>query len=391
MRITRNELSRIRVKLGIEDVMEHVRKIVLDVRNKGDDALRRYTEILDKVKLNNIEVSREELREASSRLDNLKSAIDASIDSVREFYESIMPKNTWGDYEGLVRELAWVPIHRVGIYVPRNYFSTLIMVGTVARVAGVEEIIVTTPPLSDASVSPAMAYVALKLGVKLFRVGGPQAIAAMAFGTETVPRVDKIVGPGNVYVQAAKLLVSPYVGIDGIEGPTELVACADPSVDPEIVALDLASQLEHPSALGLVVSWDEDYLAKIEGHLDKLTGGGYYSMLVSSPRECIDVINELSPEHVSLWGVEDLGVKNAGIISMNTPSAVVDYVAGPSHVLPTGGSARWRGIMTPMDFMKPIAKVRANRGSRLLKLGSEIGLSEGFRLHAESLRRYMRT
>ncbi len=287
-----------------------------------------------------------------------------------------------------------MPIRRVGIYVPRGgYFSTLIMTGVIAKVAGVEELVVTTPPNKDGSVSPEIAYVALKLNARVFRVGGPQAIAAMAFGTRSIPKVDKIVGPGNAYVQAAKYLVSQYVGIDGIEGPTELVVCADPSVDPGIVALDVMAQLEHGSAIAVIITWDEKYLDAIES---RLSGLNYLSTLVDGPGDCVDLINELAPEHVTLWGLENLvnGIRNAGAVSISTPSAMIDYIAGPSHVLPTESSARWRGALSVYDFLKPVVYVKAiNRDlvSDLARHGASLAVREGFSNHAKSITEWLLT
>ncbi len=252
-----------------------VEPIVNEVRSRGDEAVIKYTETLDGVKLAGIEVGAEELRELASRVNNeIAQAIDTAYKSVEDFNRKLMPRDFEEECCGLIRGVRWVPINRVGIYVPRNYFSTLIMTGVIARVAGVGELIVTTPPSKDGSISPEVAYVALRLNARVFRVGGPQAIAAMAFGTESIPRVDKIVGPGNAYVQAAKYLVSRYVGIDGIEGPTELVACADPSIDPELVALDVMAQLEHNSAIAIIITWDERYLGAIES---MLTNSNYLS------------------------------------------------------------------------------------------------------------------
>ncbi|MGC8544220.1 MAG: histidinol dehydrogenase, partial [Vulcanisaeta sp.] len=260
-----------------------------------------------------------------------------------------------------------------------------------ARVAGVEELIVTTPPNKDGSISPEIAYVALKLNARVFRVGGPQAIAAMAFGTRSIPRVDKIVGPGNAYVQAAKYLVSQYVGIDGIEGPTELVVCADPSVNPEIVALDLMAQLEHNSAIAVLLTWDEKYLSAIESRLGNLD---YVSTLVDGPKDCTNLINELAPEHVTLWGLDHMvnDIRNAGAISISTPSAMIDYVAGPSHVLPTESSARWRGVLSVYDFIKPVAYVKAvNKDlvGELARHGTALAMREGFNNHARSIMEWL--
>lgn len=396
MRVSRGELTRLLVRMtSMDQYIDRVRGIVTEVRDKGDEALLRLTRQLDGVELNTVELSREELVKLANLVDpGLRGAIDAAMKSVEVLNSKVKPIDVEDHYMGLRRVIKWVPIGRVGIYVPRGYFSTLIMTGVLAKVAGVDEVIVTTPPKPGGLVDPELAYVALRLNARLFRVGGAQAVAAMAFGTESIPRVDKVVGPGNVYVQAAKLLVSQYVGIDGVEGPTELAICADPSVNPHLVAMDLAAQLEHNGAVGVLLTWDEGYLTTVEGELSRLTNAPYLSTLVNGPGECLNVINEVAPEHASIWGIKMPAgsIRNAGAVSESTPSALIDYVAGPSHVLPTSGSARWRGVLTPVDFMKPIAHVEPLNRDEAAELGKwavMLGLREGFRLHAESIRDWL--
>ena len=392
MRVSRGDLlSFLRKMTSMDQYIDRVRGIINDVKEHGDEALLRLTSELDGVKLGSIELTPNELRTLADNVEpRIKAALDEAMASVESFNIGIKPSNVEDHYRGLRRGVRWVPLSRVGLYVPKGYFSTLIMTGVLAKVAGVEEIIVVTPPKRDGLIDPETAYVALRLNARVFRVGGAQAVAALAFGTESVPRVDKIIGPGNVYVQAAKLLVSQYVGIDGVEGPTELVTCGGPGIKPIIVALDLASQLEHTGGVGVLVSWSEGYLTAVEGELSKLTNAPYLSTLVNEPSECINLINELAPEHASVWGfkpsIED--IRNAGAVSIMAPSALVDYIAGPSHVLPTGGSARWRGVLTPVDFMKPIAYVESTskvEARGLGELGAILGLKEGFRRHSEAL------
>ncbi len=369
-----------------------VRAIVDDVKSRGDKAVIMYTKKLDGVTLTKIEVDVDELRELASRVDkDIAQAIDTTYKSVENFNRKLMPRDFEEECCGLIRGVKWVPIDRVGIYVPRGYFSTLIMTGVIARVAGVSELVITTPPNKDGSINPEIAYLALRLNARVFRVGGPQAIAAMAFGTESIPRVDKIVGPGNAYVQAAKYLVSQYVGVDGIEGPTELVVCADPAIDPGIVALDIMAQLEHNSAVAVLITWDERYLGMIEAKLGNLN---YVSTLVNEPRDCVYLINELAPEHVTLWGLDNLisDVRNAGAVSVSTPSAMIDYVAGPSHVLPTESSAKWRGILSVYDFIKPMAYVKSlsrDLAIELARHGATLAMREGFNNHAKSITEWL--
>ena len=372
--------------------IDAVRTIVDDIKSRGDEAVIMYTEKLDGVTLTKIEVGVNELRELALSVDkDVARSIDAAYKSVEEFNRKLMPRDFEEECCGFIRGVKWVPIDRVGIYIPRDYFSTLIMTGAIARAAGVSELVITTPPNKDGGINPEIAYLALKLNARVFRVGGPQAIAAMAFGTTSIPRVDKIIGPGNAYVQAAKYLVSQHVGIDGIEGPTELVVCANPAIDPGIVALDIMAQLEHNSAIAILITWDERYLGIIEARLGNLD---YVSTLVNGPRDCVHLINELAPEHVTLWGLDNLisDVRNAGAVSVSMPSAMIDYVAGPSHVLPTESSAKWRGVLSVYDFIKPMAYVKSLSKELAIELarhGAALAMHEGFNNHAKSITEWL--
>ena len=395
MRVSKDRLvAEARRLTDISAYVEYVKPIIGQVRARGDEAIYEFTEKFDGVKLSKLELTRSELEAEASRISNdAARAIDLAMESIRRYHEAQLPRGFEEEYMGLVRGIKWTPIGRVGIYAPKGYFSSLLMSAIPAKVAGVGEIIVATPPSKGSSlVSPEVAYIAVKLGLRVFTIGGAQAVAALAYGTGSVPKVDKIVGPGNVYVQAAKLAVAGAVGIDGVEGPTELVTCAKPGFNPTLVALDLAAQLEHNSALGIILTWDEGYLIRLEAEVGKLTQAQYLSSLVNGPGECIDLINEIAPEHVSLWGLDEYagGITNAGAVSISVPSALIDYAAGPNHILPTGGSARWRGGLTVLDFMKPIFYVRhVSVDSALVNAASLLALMEGFRAHSESLRRWI--
>jgi histidinol dehydrogenase len=251
-------------------VIPVVRDIIESVKARGDNALYQLTEKLDKVKINNIKVSEEELKTQASKLDpKVKQAIDVAYEQLKAFHEMLVPPNIGGGYQGISFGVVWRSIEKIGIYVPSgkySYPSTLLMAGIPAKVAKVKEIYVASPPSQEGSVNPALAYVAIKLGVNdVYKVGGAQAIAALAYGTESVRKVYKIVGPGNVYVQAAKFLVSNVVGIDGIEGPTELVIIADETAKPEHVVLDMKAQAEHgPDTYIVLLSNDDELLKKVE-------------------------------------------------------------------------------------------------------------------------------
>lgn len=377
-------------------VIPVVRDIIESVKARGDNALYQLTEKLDKVKINNIKVSEEELKTQASKLDpKVKQAIDVAYEQLKAFHEMLVPPNIGGGYQGISFGVVWRSIEKIGIYVPSgkySYPSTLLMAGIPAKVAKVKEIYVASPPNQEGSVNPALAYVAIKLGVNdVYKVGGAQAIAALAYGTEIVRKVYKIVGPGNVYVQAAKFLVSNVVGIDGIEGPTELVIIADETAKAEHVVLDMKAQAEHgPDTYIVLLSNDDELLKKVEEKImdDKKI---YYIIKTKNIDEAIEIANKIAPEHLSLY-VKDAytlmdKIVNAGAISLgNTPPAIIDYVAGPNHILPTNGWARIRGGVTVYDFIKPTmyANVR-DINKQLLEASISLANYEGFVIHGKSI------
>lgn len=372
-------------------VLPVVEEIIREVKERGDEALIELEERLDGVKLSSI--VEDGVDELASRVpQELRDAIDHVYDQLMEFHAATRPQDFSSVSRGVRYGITWRPIGKVGIYVPgggRAYPSTLLMAGVAARAAGVDEIYVATPP---SKVDPVICYISRKLGVrKLYRLGGAQAIAAFAYGTESVERVDKVVGPGNIYVQAAKYLVSRDVGIDGIEGPTELVIIADEGADPRYVVLDMRAQAEHGASTFIVLLTTSEEL--INEVARELSGDEnmYYLIRVGSVEEAIRVANEIAPEHLSLY-VKDpwkyLGkVMNAGAVSLGpTPPAIIDYAAGPNHILPTNQWARFRGGLTVYDFMKPVMYAYADRPSEeLVKSAMALARYEGFRAHAESL------
>lgn len=376
-------------------VIDAVREIVEKVRREGDRALLELTERFDGVKLSKIAVKSEELESMASSLSGTAMrAIDVMFDQIWAFQDSIRPPITWGSRRGIKWGVLWRPIERVGIYVPggaKSYPSTLLMAGVTAKVAGVKEIYVTTPP-SRSGLNPAIAYSALKVGVKeLYTVGGAQAIAALAFGTESVKKVDKIVGPGNVYVQAAKYLVSQYVGIDGIEGPTELVVIADSSANPEEVVLDMRAQAEHGKTSYVVLITTDEGLAKRVTEALANDDFTYYLKVVKDLNEAIELANSIAPEHLSLhvsnpYQALNL-VNNSGAVTLGrTPPALIDYSAGPNHILPTNGWARFKGGITVYEFLKPVMVAAAESPSKeVVESAVEIANLEGFRVHGESV------
>lgn len=389
-----HKLPESRIATFSEEVLKVVENIVNDVRKKGDKAILEYTEKFDGIKLDSIKVSEDEIRSQASKIpDELRNAIDIIAEQLKEFHLSAAPPQMGGGKNGIEFGILWKPIEKVGIYVPggkKLYPSTLLMAGIPAVVAGVKEIYVTSP--IKERIDPAIAYISLKLGVKEFyKIGGAQAIAALAYGSESVKKVDKIVGPGNIYVQAAKYLVSKDVGIDGIEGPTELVIIADESADPKHIADDLLAQGEHgETSLLMLISTSEKLLKEVESLLSSAKGK-YYLILVKDLEEAVEYANNIAPEHLSLqvkYPRELLRhVKNAGAITIgSTPPALIDYNAGPDHILPTNGGARFRGGLTIYDFLKPIMYAYSESPSKdLIEAGIKLAKYEGFEIHAKSI------
>ncbi|QIW24343.1 histidinol dehydrogenase [Sulfolobus sp. S-194] len=373
-------------------VLQDVENIISYVKQKGDEALIELEEKFDKVKLASIKFTDVD-KLASQISQDLKMAIDLIFTQIYEFNNSIKPPNIiGGSSNGIDYGVIWKSIERVGIYVPggeKAYPSTLLMAGVPALVAGVKEIYVSSPPTK---INPAIAYISLKLGVKeIYTIGGAQAIAAMAYGTQTVKKVDKIVGPGNIYVQAAKYLVSGDVGIDGIEGPTELVIIADENANPSNIVLDLKAQAEHGKSTFLVLLSNSDKIINFISKELEIDPNIYYVIKVNSIDEAIDIANEIAPEHLSLQisnAREYLSkVKNAGAVTLgNTPPAIIDYSAGPNHILPTNGWAKIRGGVSVYDYLKMIMYAStSNPEKKLIESSKILAKYEGFVFHADSI------
>ncbi|MEM3350323.1 MAG: histidinol dehydrogenase [Saccharolobus sp.] len=373
-----------------------VKEIMESIKEKDDEALYELTEKFDKVKIKNIKVSREELIEQASKLDNtLRNSIDVIYEQLKAFHELTMPPNMGGGNSNVSFGIIWKSIERVGIYVPggkHSYPSTLLMAGVPAKVAGVNEIYVATPTNKEGTIDPALAYISLKLGVnEVYRIGGAQAIIALALGTKSVKKVDKIIGPGNIYVQAAKYLVSNIVGIDGIEGPTELVIIADSSAKAEYIVLDMKAQAEHGDDSYIVLLSDSyEIMKKVEESLKDDTKI-FYVVKTKDIEEAIELANIIAPEHLSLYVKDPLTminkIRNSGAISLgSTPPALIDYAAGPNHILPTNGWARFRGGITVYDFLKPIMYANAqNIDKGLVDASIVLANHEGFVIHGKSI------
>ncbi|MEM1619783.1 MAG: histidinol dehydrogenase [Fervidicoccaceae archaeon] len=394
----------------LESVSEKVRKILDDVRRGGDEALIKYTELFDKVKLepHQLLVHEDEIERARDLVDaRLLRSLERVVEALGRFHSRQLPPRELcvETAPGCVTRLLALPLDSVGIYVPGGlhpYPSTALMLAVPARVAGVNEIAACTPPRRDGSVDPSVLAALALAGVKrVYRVGGVQALAALAFGTETVKRVDKIVGPGNVYVAAAKRELYGRVGVEMLAGPSEIVVVADESVDPKLVVLDMLAQLEHgPGSLAALIALHEGLARSVSEELRSslsrlgLTGARVAVLIAESVEEAALFVNEIAPEHVELLleQPEALAykIKKAGSVALglNTPIALCDYLTGANHVLPTSGAARFRGALTVYDFLSFVQFQEASpqclrEAAPFLEALAE---AEGMKLHALSVR-----
>ena len=387
-----------------------VERILAEVRSKGDTALFDYTKRLDGVEISNLEVKREEIAQSYTKVSQeLVSALNLAAQRIQAFHLNYK-RQSWVDFgEGGLGQ--WFrPLERVGIYIPGGtayYPSTLLMTAIPARVAGVREIILTIPP-REGAIPPAILLAADIAQVdRVFNIGGAQAIAALAFGTQSIPKVDKICGPGNIFVQLAKKMVYGMVGIDGLYGPTETIILADETANPVICAADLLAQAEHdPLASAILITTSSELATRvnqeIENQLIKLerreitatsleNKGGI--ILVTDVDQAAELINDYAPEHLSLmmrdaWSYLEK-IKNAGgvFIGEDSPEVVGDYIAGPSHVMPTGGTARFSSPLTTNDFLK-FTSVIAIDSQTLKAIGPAaaiIAQAEGFSGHARAV------
>jgi len=396
-----------------DELMGTVASIIEDVRTRGDEAVLAYTERFDGVKMSGGELRIDEgqLRQSAERADqSVCHAIREAIKRVRAFHERER-EESWEleTGEGMRLGQRITPIDRAGLYVPggtASYPSSVVMNVVPAQVAGVERIIVVTPPRT-LSENPAVAAALLELNVReVYAVGGAQAIAALAYGTETIPRVAKITGPGNRYVAAAKKLVFGVVGIDSIAGPSEVVIVADETARADFIAADLLAQAEHGEDASAVLITTSETLA-LEVGLEVERQSGSLSRLsiiekslaefgaiivLNNLAEAWELVNELAPEHLEIMtrDAESFAarVRHAGAIFLGeqTPEAVGDYFAGPNHVLPTGGAARFSSALGVYDFVKRTSILRYSPGEmrNTAHLIAALAGAEGLDAHARS-------
>jgi len=383
------------------EVEPTVRKIVAEVRRRGDRSLRKYAERWDGLpRGTSLRVTEQEIEEAwTSLAPELKASLRTAAANIRRFCKDQKPAAWMRHRQGIAVGQIVRPLDSVGCYVPGGRYplvSTLLMTVIPAQVAGVQNIRVVSPrPRAEVLAAAEM------LGVReVYRIGGAQAIAALAYGTESIARVDKIVGPGNLHVTAAKKLVSFDCAIDFLAGPTEAVIVRD-SGNPEFIAADLVAQAEHdPEALAVFITIRDDLARQVASAADKFSRGNGVAreslrrngvILVSgSRRQSFEWANELAAEHITVGAADVALVRNAGSIFAGDYSAQAagDYASGPNHVLPTGGAARFRGGLSVLDFVKVISVQKLSRAglARIAPVVERLANAEGLQVHAESIR-----
>ena len=393
-----------------------VNDIIEAVKTKKDEAVFEYTLKFDKFALStdNIQVTREEIEEAYTKLDaDLIEVIKESAENIRAFHAKQL-RYSWFDAkeDGTILGMKITPIEKVGVYVPGGkaaYPSSVLMNVVPAKVAGVDKVVMTTPPGADGKVNPGTLVAADIAGVDtIYKVGGAQAIAALAFGTQSIPKVDKITGPGNIFVALAKKAVYGYVSIDSIAGPSEILVLADETANPRYVAADLLSQAEHDElASAILITTSKELAEKVSVEVDNFTAelsrkeiiqkslDNYgYILLAQNMDDAIDAANEIASEHLEILTKNPFDtmtkIRNAGAIFLGEYASepLGDYFAGPNHILPTNGTARFFSPVNVDDFIKKSSIISYSKEA-LEKVHERIELfaeSEGLTAHANSIK-----
>lgn len=396
------------------DALIAATRIVEDVRTRGDEALRELTAELDGVDLAEFRVSQEAVNAALGEADpKLTRALELAADQIRDFHER-QRQQGWFTVrqDGALTGMKITPLDSVGIYVPGGralYPSSVLMNAIPASVAGVERIVCVTPPRADGTLDPGIVDACRIAGVtEIYSIGGAQAVAALAYGTQSIPKVDKITGPGNAYVAAAKKVVSGDVGIDMIAGPSEVCVVADETAVPDLVAVDLMAQAEHdPLAACYLVTFSEAYADQVEVSIARQAAASTRTEITTTSlrdkglvvvcqdlAQAMQTVNVIAPEHLELHlpdALDLLGlVRHAGAIFLGewTPEAVGDYVAGPNHTLPTGGTARFANPLSLDEFVKKSSVIRYSPAALLNDADTVTAIAdhEGLWSHARSVR-----
>ncbi len=396
------------------DALVSATNIIEEVRKRGDVALKEFTQRFDGVKLEQFRVGDDAIEEALSKVDaKLADALNMAAKQVREFHER-QKQQSWFSVreDGALVGAKVQPLDSVGIYVPGGralYPSSVLMNAIPASVAGVQRIVCVTPPTKDGSLDPAIVKACQISGVtEIYAVGGAQAIGALAYGTESIAPVDKITGPGNAFVAAAKKVVSGDVGIDMIAGPSEVCVVADETALPELVAIDLMAQAEHdPLASCYLVTFSNEYADAVEtaitSHMKESSRAEITTasldnqgliIVCPSLASALETVNIIAPEHLELHvsnAMELLGsIRHAGAIFMGewTPEAVGDYVAGPNHTLPTGGTAHFSSPLSVDEFIKKSSVIQYSKAALMKDASAIVTIAdhEGLWAHAQSVR-----
>ncbi len=396
---------------GMKKEYKSVESIVNNVRQKGDKALVFYTKQFDKINLKSIKISQAEINNSIKHISKpLLHSIKKAIQRITTFQKTNIPK-TWIKVFNLNETMGYkyVPLDSVGIYIPGGrapLISTVLMTVIPAKVAGVKRIVVFTPPPVNKGILAACKLLGIS---EIYQVGGAQAIAAAAFGTKTISSVNKIVGPGNIYVTLAKKIVFGKIGIDGLYGPSEIAVIADKTANPKFLAIDLLSQLEHGSGLesAFMVTNSEELAKKTHSELLKLAktlpnkktvlkswNNNSAIVIVRDLNKACELINELAPEHLEIVTKNPAQIAskiiNAGAIFLGeyTCESIGDYIAGPSHCLPTGGSAKFSSGLTVMDFIKKITMISFDKKafSKVAQDVINLADAEGLKAHGDAIK-----
>ncbi len=405
------ELLKKRAGIDNSEVEKIVKEIISEVKLRGDESLFEYSEKIDKVKLNKLRISEEEKRVAIAKVpEELKEAMKRAAKNIFAFHEKQKTVSWIDNKDGKIMGQRIIPLKRVGLYVPGGtaaYPSSVLMNAIPAKVAGVESIVMVTPPKKE-GINPAVIYAAELAGVEdIVTVGGAQAVAALAYGTESIAQVDKIVGPGNIFVATAKRLVAGTVDIDMFAGPSEVLVIADEKANPTYVAADFMSQAEHdPIAASILVTTSKklvesvkeeierqlSYLSRAEIIKNSLISYGS-AVIMDSLEQAAEISDKIAPEHLELMvenPFELLGkVRNAGSVFLgeNSPEPLGDYYAGPNHVLPTNGTARFSSALSVDSFVKKSSYLYYSKEA-LRKSADDIIMfakAEGLTAHANSI------
>ncbi|MDI6453623.1 histidinol dehydrogenase [Peloplasma aerotolerans] len=418
MKIIENDLNQLtkllnRTQFDLYEVNESVEAILNDIKEYGDLKAFEYTKKFDKADISQFKVSDKEIENAIKNINPLLiEDLKLAYNNIKKFHEiQKVESYTLKDTKNIILTQRMKPIESVGIYIPGGtaaYPSTVLMNAVPAKIAGVKKLVMVTPPNQNGEIKDSLLVAAKLCGVdEIYKIGGAQAIGALTYGTETIPKVDKIVGPGNIYVAIAKKMVSGYVGIDMIAGPSEILIIADEKANPEYIAADLMSQAEHDVMAAAILVTNSNQLARqvvnaIERQIQTLDRKDIIEssltqfgaiVVTKTIDEAIDIANQIAPEHLEIMVKEPFElierIENAGAIFIGnyTPEPVGDYFAGPNHTLPTSGTSRFSSALSTTDFMKKTSIVYYSKTALKTSKDSIIRLAveEGLTAHANSI------